>query len=97
MGQKVSSGHPCIPALLGTHNWLANAQTALPTPPSNNTPNTVSILEVWVVLLYLYLCTPCCHCLEHVALTLSQAHCPHPLPNFYQKGANQQSLSQRVQ
>eukprot|EP00983_Pelagomonas_calceolata_P052457 1142854-Pelagomonas_calceolata.AAC.1 len=36
MGQKLSSGRPCMPALPGTHNWLVSPQTALLASSCNN-------------------------------------------------------------
>ena len=45
MGQKVSSGRPCIPALPGTHDLLASPLTALLTSPFIIT-SYITILEV---------------------------------------------------
>ena len=59
MGQKLSSGRPCIPALPGTHNLLASPLTALLTSPFIVTSYIIAILEVWTDLLHVHLYTPC--------------------------------------
>jgi len=46
MGQKLSSGRPCIPALPGTHNLFASPLTALLTTPFIITSYIIAILEV---------------------------------------------------
>eukprot|EP00983_Pelagomonas_calceolata_P073095 1152004-Pelagomonas_calceolata.AAC.3 len=65
--QKLSSGRPCIPALPGTHNWLASPLwTALLNSPCNYTAYydvtsyIITILEVWVGLSHVRFNTPCC-------------------------------------
>eukprot|EP00983_Pelagomonas_calceolata_P076114 1153281-Pelagomonas_calceolata.AAC.5 len=47
-----------MPALPGTHNWLASPQTAIPTPPINKTLYLVTIMEVRNGLLHVCLHTP---------------------------------------
>eukprot|EP00983_Pelagomonas_calceolata_P132597 1161884-Pelagomonas_calceolata.AAC.5 len=59
MGQQLSSGRPCIPALLNTHNWLANPQTAFLISQSNNTSYIVIILEFGIGLLHVCLHAAC--------------------------------------
>eukprot|EP00983_Pelagomonas_calceolata_P032741 1026021-Pelagomonas_calceolata.AAC.5 len=77
MEQKPSNRCPCIPALPGTHNWLASSQTALLCSPCNDTLYVVTVLEVWITLLHVCLyAPPCPHLYTHVALALSYAHRP---------------------
>eukprot|EP00967_Tisochrysis_lutea_P055120 scaffold69121_cov20-Tisochrysis_lutea.AAC.1 len=93
MGQKLSCARPCIPVLLGTQQWLASAQTALLTSPSSCTPCIVTVLEIWIDLLYLCLHTP--HGSQPCACGANSESCTQALfsSTLHQKGVKWQSLS----